>query len=161
MDDQNQNPPVEDVIDAEVVEESTPADTSSNQAQVLLSLEEMIKNHISSLDRLRTEAKKLREMFDDTFVNNETYRENDKKVKEANKSKATTRDSIMKQPAVMQLNAKIKDMRTEIKERSGELSDYLHEYQRMTGANEIIDNDGQIRDIVANMKLVKRNAKPQ
>lgn len=160
MDDQTKNPQ-EEVVDAEVVDESTPVDSSSNQAQVLLSLEEMIKNHISSIDRLRNEAKKMKEMFDDTFVNNETYRENDKKVKEANKAKATTRDSIMKQPAVMQLNAKIKDMRTEIKERSGELSDYLHEYQRMTGANEIIDNDGQVRDIVANMKLVKRNAKPQ
>jgi len=160
MDDQN-NTPVDDVVEAEVVEQTTPPENSSNQAQVLLSLEEMIKNHISSIDRLRNEAKKLKEMFDDSFVNNETYRENDKKVKEANKSKATTRDSIMKQPAVMQLNAKIKDMRTEIKERSGELSDYLHEYQRMTGANEIMDNDGQIRDIVANMKLIKRNAKPQ
>lgn len=159
--DDTQNP-VEEVVEAEVVESTEEASTTeTNQATVLLSLEEMIKSHIQSLDKMRTELKKQKEMFDDTFINNETYRENDKKVKEANKSKAITRDSIMKQPAVMQLNARVKDMRMEIKERQGELSDYLHEYQRMTGANEIMDNEGVIRDIIANLKLVKRNSKPQ
>lgn len=161
MDDQNKDLQ-DEAVEADVLSESsTGTSDNTSQVNVLMSLEEMIKNHISSLDRLRVELKKQKEMFDDTFINNETYRENDKQVKEATKNKATTRDNIMKQPAVMSLNAKIKDMRTEIKERQGELSDYLHEYQRMTGANEIIDNDGQIRDIIANMKLVKRNSKPQ
>ncbi|CAN5186391.1 hypothetical protein BH11PAT1_BH11PAT1_7690 [soil metagenome] len=160
MDDNQNN--VEEVVEADIVETTVETtSTDSNQATVLLSLEEMIKSHISSLDRLRVEVKKQKEMFDDTFINNETYRENEKQAKEANKAKATTRDNIMKQPGVMQMNARIKDMRTEIKERQGELSDYLHEYQRMTGANEIMDNDGVIRDIIANLKLIKRSGKPQ
>lgn len=160
MDDtQKQDDSVEEAVEAEVVTDAK--DASDNQATVLLSLEEMIKNHIASLDRLQIDLKKQQEMFTDTFINSEAYRENDKKVKEANKVKATTKDSILQQPAVIQLSAHIKDMRQDIKERRTALSDYLREYQRLTGANEIEDHEGQLRDIVNTAKLVKRSAKQQ
>ena len=65
----------------------------------------------------------------------------------------------MKQPSVMQLSNHIKSMRQEIKERQSSLSDYLQEYQRMTGATEIESSSGDLLRIVNNSKLVKETAK--
>ena len=133
--------------------------SSTTEVDVLLSLEEMIKNNIESLDKLRSDLKQQREMFEDSFANNPTYREHNEKVKEANKVKSQTRQQITNQPSVLQLANKIKSMRSEIKERQSALSDYLKEYQRMTGANEIEGRDGKIREIVNDAKLVVRSDK--
>ncbi len=151
-----------EVIEAEVVEEvieSTPASSGSDQVDVLFSLEEMIKNNIASLDSLREEVKKQREMFEDVFINDETFRLNTEKAKEANKAKNTTRQQILAQPAVAAISAKVKSLRTDIKERQAALSDYLQEYQRMTGATEIEGKDGELRDIINNSKVVKQASK--
>lgn len=160
--DDNQNPQ-EEVVEAEVVEEdvvtTTSADTGNDQVDVLFSLEEMIKNNIASIDALRDELKKQREMFEDVFLNDETFRLNSEKVKEVTKAKNTTRQQILSQPAVSAIANKIKSIRTDIKERQGALSDYLQEYQRMTGATEIEGKDGQVREIVNNAKVVKPLAK--
>lgn len=132
---------------------------AATEVDVLLSLEEMIKNNIESLDKLRVELKQQREMFEDSFANNPTYREHNEKVKEANKIKSQTRQQITNQPSVLQMANKIKSMRSEIKERQSALSDYLKEYQRMTGATEIEGRDGKIREIINDAKLVVRSDK--
>ena len=150
---------VEETTEEVAVENSLSGSETSGQATVLLNLEEMIKSHIASLDTLRTEQKKHREMFEDSFNNNPTYRENAEKAKVAIKVKATTRQQIASQPSVIAITNKIKSISQDIKERQSALSDYLLEYQRMTGANEIEDNDGQIREIINSAKLIKRSAK--
>lgn len=128
-------------------------------AAVLLNLEELIRNHIQSLDKLKEEHKKLKEMFEDAFANNPVYRENAEKAKEAAQIKATTRQQIASQPSVINLANKIKEFSLDIKERQAALSDYLLEYQRLTGSNEIEDANGQILEIINSAKLVKRSAK--
>lgn len=128
-------------------------------AAVLLNLEELIRNHIHSLEKLKEEHKKLKEMFEDAFANNPVYRENAEKAKEAVKIKTTTRQQIASQPSVINLANKIKEFSLEIKERQAALSDYLLEYQRLTGSNEIEDANGQILEIVNSAKLVRRSAK--
>jgi hypothetical protein len=65
----------------------------------------------------------------------------------------------MKQPSVMQLSNQIKSMRQEIKERQSSLSDYLQEYQRLTGATEIETSDGNILRIINSSRLVKESSK--
>lgn len=128
-------------------------------AAILLNLEEMIKNNIQSLDKLRDEQRKLREMFEDAFANNPTYRENAEKAKEALKVKATTRQQIASQPSVIATSTKIKGVSQDIKERMNALSDYLLEYQRLTGSNEIEDAEGQLREIINSAKLIRRSTK--
>ncbi len=159
--DDTQNQTDEVVVDAEVVDETsdTQVAPTSGDATLLLNLEEMIKNHISSIDKFREEKKKLQEMFEDSFNNNPIYRENTEKAKEALKVKATTRQQIASQPSVIALQQKIKSVGQDLKERQTALSDYLLEYQRLTGANEIEDNEGQIREIINSAKLIKRSAK--
>jgi hypothetical protein len=149
------------IIDVEtdesvVVTEPAPV---SGDATLLLNLEEMIKNHISSIDKFREEQRKLKEMFEDAFNNNPVYRENTDKAKEALKVKATTRQQIASQPSVILVQQKLKGISQDVKERQAALSDYLLEYQRLTGANEIEDNDGQMREIINSAKLIKRSSK--
>ncbi len=159
MDDQH-DPQIEE---AEVIEEGDATATASpatdNQATVLMSLEDMIKKYITRLDEMRVEIKKHKEMYDDAFLNNPTYIENTEKAKVAAKDLLTTKKNIASQPANVQISLKMKSMRDEMKEMAASLSDYLQEYQRMTGANEIEGEDGKIRDIVNSAKLVIRSGK--
>jgi hypothetical protein len=150
-------------LQEESVDEETPSKASSkgddNQATVLLSLEEMIKKYITRLDQLKVEVKKQREMYDDSFLSNPTFIENTEKAKVAAKDLLVTKKNIASQPAVIQIALKMKSMRDELKEIDQSLSDYLQEYQRLTGANEIEGEDGKIRDIINTAKLVIRSAK--
>lgn len=163
MDDQNRQEPQEEAVDATIIEETEETTSAEPQvvgdAAILLNLEEMIKNYIQSIEKLKEEKKKHAEMFEDAFVNNPVYRENTEKAKEALKVKATTRQQIASQPSIIALGQKIKDLGRDLKERQIALSDYLLEYQRLTGANEIEDNEGQIREIINSAKLIKRSAK--
>lgn len=148
--DQNQ-----EVVDAEVVE--TPVvQEGSDQATVLLSLENLIKNNIASIDKLREETRKHKQMLEDSFMTDAVYQEHLKLAKEAAKVKSATRAQILKMPQNVQLSNKIKNMTTELKDKQYALSDYLLEYQRMTGVNEIEGEDGEVREIVNTAKVVKR-----
>lgn len=155
MDDQNQNdaPASEDEETIEVQDEK------SSQASVLLSLESLIKNNITALDKLESELRTQREMFDDSFNNDPIYKEHAEKVKEVNKVKLETKKQIGQQPSIRQLADKIKSLSSEIKERKQSLSEYLLEYQRMSGVNEIEADDGVVRLIVHKASLVRSNSK--
>lgn len=158
MDDQ-QKATDNNIVEAEVIEEVEVATTAqSDEATVLLSLEQMIKHHTSSIEKNKVELKKHRQQLSDAYENDPTFREHDKLAKEAAKVKQETKHQITKQPAVMIIADKAKSMAQEVKELEAALSDYLKEYQRMTGANEIEGEDGELREIVSTVKLIKRSA---
>lgn len=157
MDDQNI---IAEVVDVEIdtsIEPSAPQ--MENQATVLLSLEELIKRHISSIEKLQIESKKHKEMFDDAFENSVVYHENAEKAKEAQKQKSATRQEILKQPQMMQLADRIKTMREEMKDLKFALSDYLVEFQRLSGLKEIQDEQGEFREIINSAKAIKKFTK--
>ncbi len=145
------------VTDADIV--SDPADQSG--ATVLLELETTIKNHISDIDRRKSELKKHREMLESALGNDETYRTHNEAAKAAAKVKAKTKFQILQLPENKQLSDKVHALASEVKELDGALSDYLREYQRMSGTNEIETDDGEVREIVYVAKLVKKSAKPR
>lgn len=149
----------EPVVDAEIIQTPATDTPATNGAEILMNLESMIKTHITNIDRYKTELKKRKEMLNDTFLNDPTYQEHDKDVKDAAKIRNATKSQLMKQPAAADLSAKVKEMSAELKETQDALSDYLREYMRMSGANEIEGEDGDIRDIVYIAKLVKRSSK--
>lgn len=159
MDDQNQDPqnPVDSTDVAAPVVEQTSMD--KNDAMVLLNLEDMIKAHISRIEKLQNESREQQEMLTNVLANSEVYREHDEKAKEAAKIKSATRAEIMKQPSVMQVAAKVKDMKQELSESQKALSEYLSEYQRLAKTNIIEDENGEEREIVNNCKLIKRSSK--
>lgn len=128
----------------------------NDDVSALLSLEELIKNHIESMEKLRVELKKNREMLDDSFNNNPTYREHVEKVKEVTKGKSSVKQQIAKQPSVALLDQKVKDLRFDINEKNKTLSDLLSDYKEQTGATSIETRNGQVLEIVSTSKLVKK-----
>jgi|GEM_PF-469791 len=125
----------------------------------LLNLEELINNHIESIEKLKEELKQAREMFDDSFNNDPTYKENLDKVKEVVKAKNSVRQNIAKQPSVASIEQKVKDLRFDISESNKTLSDLLQDYKEQTGATEIETRNGVLLEIVSTAKLVKRSSK--
>lgn len=136
-------------------EEATATQTSS---EILLNMEGLIKGHISTIDQLSAEAKKLKDILDDIFNNDPTFQEHDKLAKEAAKVKQGTKQQILKQPQAADLDKKVKDLKADIKENQASLSDYLQEYARMAGVNEIEGDDGEVREIVYTAKLIKKSS---
>ncbi|KKR83803.1 MAG: hypothetical protein UU73_C0003G0238 [Candidatus Daviesbacteria bacterium GW2011_GWA1_41_61] len=151
------NPQTDDLTTEEVKDNKTAGDgKDQSQASVLINLEQLIKSHISGVDRLKEEVTKHKGMLDDILANDQTYKEHTERAKEASKIKAATRAQIMKQPQVAELAEKVKSMKVEINEMEDALSDYLKEYQRMSGVNEIEGEDGEVREIVYVAKLIKK-----
>lgn len=142
--------------DAEIVEIKDTPVSEDNGAQVLLDLEHMIKTHIQDVATRKAELKKSREMLQSALVNDETYRLHEEEAKKAAKQKAATKTQILRLPANANLNEKVQGLAGELKDLDGALSDYLREYQRMSGANEIETDDGEIHEIVYSAKLVKK-----
>lgn len=150
----NQDPKI---VDADIVEEPAVASDVS-QASILLNMESMIKSHISSMDKLSGEAGKYQDMLNAIFENDSTYQQHEEQAKETGRIKSATKQQLLKQPQAADLMEKVKNIKTEIKESQGALSDYLQEYHRMSGSKEIEGDDGEMREIVYTAKLVKKNS---
>lgn len=150
---------VEDDIEGMSGERSLKINDGQTGAQDFLNLAELINNHIESIDKLKDELKAAREMYEDSFNNDPTYKENEDKVKEVTKAKNAVRQQIAKQPSVATLEQKVKDLRFDISESSKTLSDLLQDYKDQTGATEIETRNGQILEIVSTSRLVKRSTK--
>lgn len=120
-------------------------------------MESMIKSHIASIEKLGIEAKKQKEMLDDIFNNDPTYMQHSEAAKEAGKVKQKTKAEILKRPQAAELDNKVKSLKSQIKENHDALSDYLQEYQRLSGVNEIEGEDGEMREIVYTAKLIRKS----
>jgi hypothetical protein len=150
MDDNNM------VVDGEIGE--TPKETAAVESgEVILNMESMIKSHMASLKTLTEEMNKHKGILDDIFENDPTFKEHSDKAKEAATVKANTRKEILKRPQAAELDTKVKSIKSQIKETQEALSDYLQEYARMSGVNEIEGDDGEVREIVYTARLVKRS----
>lgn len=132
---------------------------SQNQATTITALDDLIGSQSLRLEQLREESKKIRTMIDDHLMGDETYRKHVDQVKEATKIKNATKQQLLKQPQAASLVSKTKDTVAEIKELETSLSEYLKEYSRLSGVNEIQGPDGEVREIVTIFKLIKRAAK--
>lgn len=139
-------------------EVATQLNTTTDDASVVLNMESMIKTLIASQEKLKEEIEKHQDLLDGILENDSTYQEHSEAAKEAAKIKSATKQQILKQPQAADLANKVKTFRSELKENKASLSDYLKEFQRMSGISEIEGNDGEIREIVFTAKLVNKSS---
>lgn len=128
----------------------------NDDATVLVSLESTIKQHIRLIDQNKSELKKIREMIASALANDETYKLHDEETKKAAKVRAATKSELLKLSYNKSLVEKSHALATEIKESDDALSEYLREYQRISGSNEFETDEGEVREIVYVAKLVKK-----
>src|SRR3954469_5642406 len=96
-----------DIVDGEIVSSESKVAPVQTSTDILLNLESLIKNHVASVDKLTSEARELKEMLEDIFNNDPTYKEHSDKAKEATKVKQGTKAQILKQPQAHELDEKI------------------------------------------------------
>ncbi|NTU46472.1 hypothetical protein HGA88_02505 [Candidatus Roizmanbacteria bacterium] len=154
----------QEVSEAEIVVESTEdavvADSSymepENEAMTMLKLDSLIKRYISSMKKMKEELKTQQGMFKDAVTGDATFNEQDSKAKEATRLKNAAKQNILKQPAVVMVKQKIEEIKEELKDTQDALGDYLSEYERISGATEIEDEEGELHSIVKSIRLVKK-----
>lgn len=135
------------------------SDTVSAAGQTI-DLSGLINNHILQIDRLKAEVGEIKEMLDAIFANDPTYQTHDAAVKEAVKVRGQTKKQIFKLPQALDLANRIADKKAHLKELAADLSGYLQDYSRTTGATTFETEDGQLRKIVYVAKLVLASDQP-
>lgn len=155
MDDDNK------LVEGEIVDESTdvPATAGAvdhDQAALVLNLENTIKGHLTQIEKLQEDLSQHRDMLKAAFENDAVYNEHAEAAKAANKVKAKTKAEILKKPDVAELASKVKSESSEFKELQAALSDYLGEFNRLSGITELEGPDGELRQIVYVARLVKK-----
>ncbi len=138
---------------------TSPQTSDSSSVDILGEIESMIKGHIRTIDSHKEEIKKHKEMLNSALAGDATYKLHEEEAKKASKQKAATKMQILKLPANDNLVKKVRELTSQLRETQNALSDYLREYQRLSGANEIEGEDGEVREIVYVAKLVKRPSK--
>lgn len=148
--------PMGEVSEAETIDPAPVAPSenpSENQASVSLSLENLIRGHLSTIERLKKEIGEQSDTLNNILDNDLTYKQHAEEAKTATKQKTATKSEIMKRPDVMQVNSKIKVAREEIKEQAQTLSELLAEYARSTGLDSIETEDGKVKKILITARL--------
>lgn len=144
-------------LPAKIVDDSgARLNEKKDEANLVIQLEGLIKNHISQIDKLRIELSEQKAMLSDTFEGDTTYKEHAEAAKAAAKVKSATKAEILKRPSVATIAEKVKSLSSQMKELQGALSDYLGEFNRLSGITEIEGEDGELREIVYVAKLVKK-----
>lgn len=128
--------------------DTTTDSTSKDDAKLLLRLEEMIKSNRKIIEKTREELSEQRQMLKDTFENDSVYMEHNEDVKKATKVRNATKAQILKKADVATLAEKVKSLQSQIRESAEALSDYLREYQRVSGLTTIEGEDGEVLEIV-------------
>ena len=158
------NPPVEEIVTNEIASPQPSAQVVSpaipaGDVQTLMAVESMLKNVISRMEMLKTELKEEADMLKSAFESDPIYREFDDNAKAAAKDKLAAKKEILKKPDVADLSLKVQSKRSEIKELKEKMSDYLTQFQQLSGLNEIEGEDGEVRTIVYTARLIKQNSK--
>jgi len=145
-------------MDNKATQTTLPADTNK-EVTSLFTIENLIKTHISHIETVKTELGKQVEMMNDIQNNDPEFKAAADQGKEINKKRAEAKQNILKSPSNASLNQKIKDMRQELKDLKGALSNYLQQYQKIADTDQIESEDGEVRQIVYSARLVKLTSK--
>lgn len=159
MDPDTNTPKDEETLENSTEIEATAPVTEVGGGDIVINLESMIKTTMAAIDTQFQQSREFKEMLDDILNNDPGYAGAVEKTKEASKVKQGERARVMKQPQAKDLDDKLKTLKSEMKENQGALSDYLQEYARMAGVNEIIDDNGEAREIAFTARLIRKSFK--
>lgn len=159
----NTDPVQTPVQDAEIINEqstnqptvptNTPPPAQSFDINAYNATLEVVRRRIGILEKSKDEIKKLKEMYNDIFINDNNFNEADKVVKDTMKKRKDVQSQLAKKPAAVDLNGKIKGLKEQIKDNETSLSDELMEYYKVSGVTEIEDENGTVHEFAINIKL--------
>jgi ribosomal protein S8 len=154
---------LEEMSDSDAVDspESTEVAVSSepqSQAELVVSLTNLINANLNEIQNLEKEMSKHKEMVDNVLANDETYIKHAEAAKEASRIKGNTKKEIFKRPDVKHVVEKLTELKDEVSATKEELSNYIQEYASASGQNYFESEDGTIQEIVYVAKLRRKAA---
>ena len=126
-----------------------------NQAQNLLNIESLINSATVRLDEITKQLHEQKGMIDALLESNTEYQEIEKEAKKQAKLRAQARQKALNTPGAKTNIDKLKETKTQLREVKIALSDYLAQYVKISGSNQIEGPDGVVRQIIYTAKLVK------
>lgn len=150
----------DNIIDGQVEEveadNSLVTSTPASQAEIVVSLTNLINSNLKELDALEAEMSKHKEMIDSVLSNDATYKDHLEKAKETARIKSNTKKEIFKRPDVKHVVEKVGELKENIRDTKEELSNYIQEYATASGQNYFEAEDGTIQEIFYVAKLRKK-----
>lgn len=113
-----------------------------------------LQNRIEELDRLRVEARELKQVLDDALKEDAAFCDVDAECRDAASRKRKRKEAIWSQPIHQTNVAKAKDLKEEIGERETILTSELLVWRQQNNRDEIVGRDGATRKIKINIRLV-------
>lgn len=126
-----------------------------NQALNIINTESLINTANARLNDLTYEAKEYKAILDEILESDTEFQEIDKEAKKQAKLRATARQKALNTPGAKTNIDKLKETQSQLKEVKIALSDYLAQYVKISGSNQIEGPDGVVRRIIYTAKLVK------
>jgi DNA repair exonuclease SbcCD ATPase subunit len=123
----------------------------------IVELTALINRYESDMKKMRDNLKIQSGMLRDAVEGDAGFHELDVQSKDIHKKKNEIKQKTMKTQAMEAVVAKIEEYKSEMKDAKEMLSGYLEEYQRVAGTNIIEGENGEIKEIVPQYRLVKRN----
>lgn len=139
--------------------ENLPAETveqPQNQAELVVSLTNLINANLNEISNIEKEMAKTKEMVDNVLENDETYVKHAEAAKEASRIKGATKKEIFKRPDVAHVVEKLLELKSNLTATRDELSNYIQEYASASGQNYFEAEDGTIQEIVYVAKLRRK-----
>ena len=132
---------------------------NSNPAADLVALEGLVLNYIDKIEKHQEILRSKKEMLESNLENDPNYQEAAKQAKELSKKKLEEKARIIRQPEVEKIYADVKDGQGQLRTMRDTLSNHLQNYGKLSGTNQLEDEEGQVREIVYTAKVVKRSNK--
>lgn len=126
-----------------------------NQSLNIINTESLINTANSRLNDLTYEAKEYKSMLDEILDSDTEFQEIDKEAKKQAKLRAQARQKALNTPGAKTNIDKLKETKIQLREVKTALSDYLSQYVKISGSNQIEGPDGVVRKIIYTAKLVK------
>ncbi len=158
MDDNSlqETPVVEGELAITAQEETQVTPQPQTQAELVVSLTNLINSNLTEISNIEKEIAKHKEMVDNVLENDATYKDHAEKAKEAARVKGNTKKEIFKRPDVKHVVEKLNELKENLADTKDELSNYIQEYAQTSGQNYFEAEDGTIQEIVYVAKLRKK-----
>ncbi len=142
--------------DEEEGEDESPAGYKSAMSRI--ELESLIQRYMDDVEKLKSQIKSEKEMYNASFENDAAYSQAQDAAKETKKKVSEIKQRITQQPAVKDAEMRMSELKEEMKDVQDAISGLAEQYQQVAGTNQIVQDDGQVLEIVRNFKVIRKKA---
>ncbi len=123
-----------------------------------LELESLIQRYMDDVEKLKSQIRSQKEMYNASFEGDAEYAQADEAAKDAKKKAAAAKQRITQQPAVKDAEMRMSELKDEMKDVQEAISGLAEQYQTVAGTNQIVQDDGQVLEIVRNFKVIRKKS---